>query len=184
MGPPRPPLLWHTSPSKASCGVPPWRRAGRLHRAGTTSTGRLHLHLLPGILSKVADAAGALPRVLVTDRGSCFYHGATGHLVKAYQDAVGEQGFRSFAGDDGAWQPPDIPDVLVHETVAAWFRKYLSKHPWKLPGNPTAARAKFVELAKNFAKHANKNYDVDALCKAMPQRLQHLADKKGEGLET
>ena len=70
---------------------------------------------------------------MVTDRRSCFYHGATRHLVKAYEDAVGEQGFRSFAGDDGAWQPPDIPDVLVHETVAAWFRKYLSKHPWKCP---------------------------------------------------
>ena len=79
--------------------------------------------MLPGILSKVADAAGALPRVLVTDRGSCFYHGATGHLVKAYQDAVGEPGFRSVAGDDGAWQPPDIPDVLVHETVAPFFKK-------------------------------------------------------------
>ena len=48
--------------------------------------------MLPAILSKVADAAGALPRVLVTDRGSCFYHGATGHLVKAYQKAVTDEG--------------------------------------------------------------------------------------------
>ena len=139
--------------------------------------------MLPAILSKVADAAGALPRVLVTDRGSCFYHGATGHLVKAYQAAVDEEGFRSFAGDDGSWQPPDIPDVLVHETVVAWFRNYLRKHPWKLPGNPTAARAKFAEVAKDFVKHANKNYEVEALCESMPKRLQDLVDKKGERLK-
>ena len=67
----------------------------------------------------------------MTDRGSCFYHGATGHLVKAYEDAVGEQGFRSFAGDDGAWQPPDITDVLVHETVAAWVRESFRKRTFK-----------------------------------------------------
>ena len=48
--------------------------------------------MLPAILSKVADAAGALPRVLVTDRGSWFYHGATVHLAKAYQKAVTDEG--------------------------------------------------------------------------------------------
>ena len=79
--------------------------------------------MLPAILSKVADAAGALPRVLATDRGSCFYHGATGHLVKAYAKAVTHEGFHTLTGDDASSPPPDIPDVLVHETVVAWFQK-------------------------------------------------------------
>ena len=142
------------------------------------------IKMLPAILSKVADAAGALPRVLVTDRGSCFHHGATGHLVKAYEKAVTDEGFRTFAGDDASWQPADIPDVLVHETVVAWLRTYLRKHPCKQPGSSVAAREKFVELANDFVKHANKNLEVEALCMPMPKRLQELMENKGERLST
>ena len=138
---------------------------------------------LEGILSKVADAGGALPRVLLTDRGTCFYQGSTGHIVKKYKDAVAEQGFRTFAGEDASWQPADIPDVLAHETVVAWFRNYLRKHPWKQSGNTNAQRERFTELAKDFVKHANKAYDVEGLCASMPFRLQVLVDKKGERLK-
>ena len=141
------------------------------------------VNVLPAILSKVADAAGALPRVLVTDRGSCFYHGATGHLVKAYEKAVTDEGFRPPTGDDAPWQPADIPDVLVHEAVVAWLRNYLRKHPWRQPGSSVAAREKFVELANDFVKHANKELEVEALCKAMPNRLQELVKNRGEKLK-
>ena len=109
--------------------------------------------------------------------------GATGHLVKAYQKAVTDEGFRTFAGDDASWQPADIPDVLVHETVVAWLRNHLPKHPWKQPGSATGAREKFEELVNDFVKHANKHLEVDALCKAMPERLQELVKKKGERLK-
>ena len=31
--------------------------------------------------------------------------------------------------------------------------------------------------------HANKNFEVEALCKAMPKRLQELVKSKGERLQ-
>ena len=104
-------------------------------------------------------------------------------MVKAYQKAVTDEGFRTFTGDDASWQPADTPDVLVHETVVAWFRSYLRKHPWKQPGSPTGAQEKFEELAKDFVKRANKNFEAEALCKAMPKRLQELVKSKGERLQ-
>ena len=39
--------------------------------------------------------------------------------MAAYKEALLENGFTPFAGDEGKWQPPDIPDVLLHETVVA-----------------------------------------------------------------
>ena len=65
----------------------------------------------------------------------------------------------------------------------AWFRNHLRKHPWKLPGNANAHRERFGELAKDFVKNANKEYDVEGLCRAMPSRLQKLAGTKGERLK-
>ena len=76
-----------------------------------------------------------------------------------------------------------MPDVLVRETVVAWLRNYLRKHPWKQPGSATGAQEKFEELVNDFVKHANKDLEVDALCRAMPERLQELVKKKGERLK-
>ena len=59
----------------------------------------------------------------------------------------------------------------------------MRKHPWKQPGSSIAAREKFVELANDFVKHANKNLEVEALCKAMPKRLQKLVENKGQRLK-
>ena len=71
----------------------------------------------------------------------------------------------------------------MHETVVAWFRNYLRKHPWKRPGSSVAAREKFVGLANDFVKHTNKTLEVEALRKAMPKRLQEFVENKGERLK-
>ena len=36
---------------------------------------------------------------------------------------------KAFAGPDASWQPPDLADLLTHETVAAWVRRYCIAHP-------------------------------------------------------
>ncbi len=54
-----------------------------------------------------------------------------------------------------SWRPPDIPDVLVHETAVPWFRQYLRKLPWTRPGNAKAQRQKFKDLAPEFAQHVD-----------------------------
>ena len=38
-------------------------------------------------------------------------------------------------------------------------------------------------MANDFAKHANKDFEVKALCRAMPKRLQELVENKGERLK-
>ena len=40
-----------------------------------------------------------------------------------------------------------------------------------------------MELANDFVKHANKELEVEALCKAMPNRLQELVKNRGEKLK-
>ena len=44
----------------------------------------------------------------------------------------GFQRFRPFAGPEAGWQPADIPDVLVHETVAGWLKNWGRKNPTDL----------------------------------------------------
>ena len=31
----------------------------------------------------------------------------------------------------GSWQPPDLADFFLHETVVAWIRKYFRKRPFR-----------------------------------------------------
>ena len=52
-------------------------------------------------------------------------------FVVAYKEVLCENGFDTFVGDEAKWQPLDIPDVLIHETVVAWVRSFFRKHPFK-----------------------------------------------------
>ena len=75
---------------------------------------------LPGILNKMFGKDTAKPRVLFTDRGPGLFVGSTGIITDAYKEAVRKNGFRTFAGDDASWQPGDLSELFMHETVAAW----------------------------------------------------------------
>ena len=137
---------------------------------------------LPEVLARVVDAGDAFPRVVMTDRGPGFYQGSTGHIVNKYNEALEEEGFRPFAGVDASSQPPDVPDVLVHETVASWLRVFLRKRPFKKPGSMVAQRKDFVATLADFVAEANEKNDVASLCESFPARLQKLVKKKGDRL--
>ena len=59
----------------------------------------------------------------------------------------------------------------------------MRKHPWKQSGNVSSQRQRFEGLAKDFVSFANKDYDVEGLCKSIPGRLEKLVEGKGERLQ-
>ena len=92
-----------------------------------------------------------------------------------------EHGFRPLAGDDASTQPPDIPDVFLHQTAVARARNCFRKHPLSRGGGIDAMRAQFKALLRECAAQINRNYNVDELCRSFPGRLAELAhDTKGE----
>ena len=52
---------------------------------------------------------------------------------------------RTFAGEDAKWQPPDLADVFMHETVASWVRQY-----FKIPCPRCHVRVMFVYVGCGF----------------------------------
>ena len=138
---------------------------------------------LPQILPKMLGKGALMPRVVVSDRGPGFYQSLTGHIVKAYADALDKNGFRPFAGLDASTQPPDIPDLLLHETAVGWIRNYLRKHPFARSGTLDAQEARLRKLLKQCADHINAHYDVEGLCYRFPARLQEMIDKGGQRLK-
>ena len=140
---------------------------------------------LPRILRTMVGRDVALPRVVVSDRGLGFYMSGlrNGQIVPAYRTSLSAVGFRPFAGDDASDQPPDCPDVLLHETAVGWIRKFFKKHPFRraaaLDLNIERVKAQMGECIR----HINQKYDVDALCSAWPERLRDLVDSEGERLK-
>ena len=132
--------------------------------------------MLPGVLRSMLGGDATLPRVIVSDRGPGFYQSSTGHIVGAYKNAAQEHGFRPYAGDDASGQPPDIPDVLLHETAVAWARYYFRKHPLKKGAGIEAMQGEFRGVLRECAQYINQHYEVDKLCRSFPERLAELAN--------
>ena len=123
-----------------------------------------------------------LPKVIVTDRGPGLYQASSGTIVAAYKEALLENGFRPFAGDEAKWQPPDLPDVLLHETVVAWVRAFFKKHPFKTVSNVRENQKLFAKLLKQCEAHINANYEVSSLCRAFPKNIAELIASRGDKL--
>ena len=119
---------------------------------------------LTGVLKDMLGRDVALPRVLCSDRGPGFFQTSTGHIVGDYKEACREHGFRPMAGDDASGQPPDIPDVLLHETAVAWARSFFRKHPLKKGGGIDAMREEFKGVLRECAKHINGNFIRSMIC--------------------
>ena len=135
---------------------------------------------LPAILRKMLGPDARLPRTIFTDRGTGMYS-SQGRVVKAYGAAVKAAGFKLFWGDDASQQSPDMPDLLLHETAVAWFRKKMRKQrpvcaPWE------ETHAQWIARARLVVAHVNANHRVDKLCQQFPQRLQACKDSAGERL--
>ena len=140
------------------------------------------IHSLPGILRQMCGAATPLPRFVFTDRGPGFYHASRGTIVAAYKDALQATRIQAFAGADASWQPPDLADLLMHETVAAWVRKYFIAHPVVKSADLEKNWLSFETGMRACEAHINAHHDVSGLCESLPRRLQKLFVNVGDRL--
>ena len=136
---------------------------------------------LPNLLKDMFGDAPK-PRVLFTDRGPGFYQGGHGGICEAYRKALDKNGFRPFAGTNASAQPPDIADLLLHESVAAGVRKYFRGHPIKWGGDPDKNYAHFVQRTKQCEKHINQKRNLKSLSLSFPRRVKKLVKERGRRL--
>ena len=140
-----------------------------------------YVNKLPSLLRKRLGAQ-PLPKIVMTDRGPGLFQASSGTIVAAYRDALHANGFKPFAGEEAKWQPPDVPDVLLHETVVSWVRAYFRKQPFKWLPTVEDNMKLFKMRLKKCEAHINKTYDVVGLCKSFPKRLDALIDVGGDRL--
>ena len=138
---------------------------------------------LPGILKKMLGRDATYPDYVFTDRGPGYYHPSSGTINPGYFAALKEHGFTPWAGEHSKWQPPDLPDVLLHETAVSWVRKYLKQHPVKLMPSMDENIRRVTSVLQEACLHINTHYEVDDLCNSLPDRLNLLKEKEGERLK-
>ena len=138
---------------------------------------------LPYILDKMLGKRADKPHIAFTDRGPGFYHSSTGSIDPDYRAALDANSLEAWAGDFAKWQPADLPDFLLHETVVAWIRAYLRHHPVKWGTDLQRNVRNTVALLEEAAEYINAWYDVEGLCHDVPKRLKELDASEGERLK-
>ena len=123
-----------------------------------------------------------MPRVINSDCGLGFYLSSTGHIVRQYFDALKAHGFRAYAGTDASDQPPDMPDIFPHETVVAWARTFMKKHPLIHGKGLDDMQCQLSRNLTACAQHINSQFQVHDLVRHFPDRLQEVIDRKGDRL--
>ena len=153
---------------------------------GETPVGaRMMVRGLPALLRKMLGPAARLPRTVFSDRGPGFYHRRWGTITGAYESACRATGFTPWAGvnskEGPRAQPPDIGDVLLHETAVAWFRREEEK---TRPQRPWTETPEMLEKRIQAAvTKINNVFDVHGLCMEFPDRLKSLVyDTQGDRL--
>ena len=110
-----------------------------------------------------------------------FYHRRWGTVTGDYESACREQGFKLWVGPNSKQgpraQPPDVADVVLHETAISWLRveeeQTRPTRPWEETPKQLAVR-----LQRGVSR-INKDFDVRGLCMEFPDRLHTLVKKKG-----
>jgi hypothetical protein len=58
-------------------------------------------------------------------------------------------------------EPPDIADLLLHETAVAWVRKYLKQHPVKIGSDLGKNIEGLLAKLKEAEEHINAFHEVE-----------------------
>ena len=138
---------------------------------------------LPDILRRMLGRRSDLPNILYTDRGPGMFVPRTGQATTAYADSVQQAGLQLYTGTDASRQPADVPDVLLHETAIACFKRKLVAtpsivDPWK------ETHEQFQSRVDNVVQAANGQYNFRSLCGSYLERLELLVERKGDRLKT
>ena len=102
------------------------------------------------------------------------------NLMMMNDEALKKHGFRAFAGEDAKWQPPDLAEVFMHETVAAWVNAYFRKFPAKKTGKLEQNRRSTLDGLKKCERYINKHFNVSQLCRDMPKRVDMVVRAGGD----
>ena len=172
----------------------------RIYWAPMLTRGKLHVELLPpGFPGDTEEGAAVLvqkvraalnvrfpdrtdqPCIIATDRGNGFYVQITGEVTPMYAAALREHGLRNYVGRNCGAQPGQMGDVLLHETAVSWIRlnerRTVPLRAWE------ETREEFGHRIKEIVSGINREYDVEGLCREIPQRIQALVDGEGAKLK-
>ena len=84
-------------------------------------------------------------------------------------------------GDDASQQPGTMGDLMLHETAVGWIRKLMDE---KTPAKPwEETREQFRSRMQAVVRHINAKYEVDNLCRELPDRLKDLKNRQGDKLK-
>ena len=139
------------------------------------------------MLDKMLERNTPKPRTVFSDRGPGFYHASLGSITGEYESILRKHNFKAWAGANSKTgpraQPPDVPDVLLHETAVSWIRQRL---------HATAPKRRWEETPEQLATrlqaavaHCNDEYNVSGLCRKFTSRLTELVkETAGDRLRT
>ena len=120
---------------------------------------------------------GRAPRVVFVDRGRGFYNAGTGVITPEFKAALAQHNLKPFMGDHASQQPGALQEMMLHETAVAWIRRCLT---WSLPAKPwEESLGDYSKRLKEVVHMVNSVYDVEGLCKELPQRVQALRAAHG-----
>ena len=109
--------------------------------------------------------------------GRGFYETNSGSITSEWKEAVAENGFSTFMGDNARKQPGSLQDILLHETAVSWLRKRLERTtPMKCWEE---SREAYGRRLKRCCEEVNKDCDVEGLCRGFPKRIRLLHDEDG-----
>ena len=81
---------------------------------------------------------------------------------------------------DASIQPGSLQEVMLHEVALAWMRDRLVKTTPQRAWQETVEE--YCTRLKACAAYINDNYDVQGLCRVLPQRLEELDRRQGDRL--
>ena len=158
--------------------------------------GKLHVESLPDNFPGETEAGAAImvakvrvalnirfqntraPRLLFTDRGNGFFNAGSGAITEGYRRALQSHSLRAFFARDASVQPGTLQEIMLHETAVAWMRERLKKTLPRCPWEESVDA--YRRRLKAAAAHVNEMFDVDGLCRELPQRLKALRQTGGD----
>ena len=116
------------------------------------------------------------PNTLFVDRGNGFYESGSGIITPEFETALQENDFRAFHGANASIQPGQSGDLMLHETAVAWIRRRMAqtlpREPWR------ESEEEWGKRLKDTVAYINDKYDVEGLCREMPERMCTLVQEK------
>ena len=80
-------------------------------------------------------------------------------------------------------QPPDLADVLLHETANAWLAHRLDRSALQLAEPWKESPHDFERRLQACVRDLNSTCDVRGLCMDFPERLRELGRRGGDRLK-